>query len=64
MTDEKNLRVSEVARLTGLSRKLIKELADVGELEATRIGRGKHRRFQRSAVAKYCRRVGLQMAAK
>lgn len=55
------LRVGDVARLTGLDERTIRIEADSGELPVSRVGRGRHRRFQLSVVRAYCERVGIRV---
>lgn len=60
MTEEKTMRVSQVALMTGLRARTIQELADAGDIKCVRVGPGKHRRFQVAEIKVYCRRVGLR----
>lgn len=60
MTEEKTMRVSQVAKMTGLRVQTIKDLADAGDIKCVRIGPGRHRRFQVAEIKVYCRRVGLR----
>jgi DNA-binding transcriptional MerR regulator len=54
------LRVGDVARVTGLTVPTVRAEADCGQLQMTRLGPLKYRRFQWSAVIAYCQRLGIR----